>query len=180
MLYSKEVVVISDVHLGTYGCHADELLSYLQSVSPRILVLNGDIIDIWALSKSYFPESHHAVIRHILSMLETGTRIYYLTGNHDELLRRFSRTQLGELIIDNKLLLMLDGKINWIFHGDVFDITMQHSKWLARLGGKGYNLLILLNRAINFVLQKMGRERISLSKRIKDGVKQAVKYIHDF
>ncbi len=80
VLYSKEVVVISDVHLGTYGCHADELLSYLQSVSPRILVLNGDIIDIWALSKSYFPESHHAVIRHILSMLETGTRIYYLTG----------------------------------------------------------------------------------------------------
>jgi UDP-2,3-diacylglucosamine pyrophosphatase LpxH len=177
---SPDIVVISDVHLGTYGCHAAELNAYLKSVSPRILVLNGDIIDGWSFSKNYFPESHWKVLRRLIKMMNEGTRIFYLTGNHDEFLRRFAGVRLGKLKIDDKLLLEHAGKKYWFFHGDVFDVTMKHSKWLAKLGGKGYDWLILINRLVNRVLEKTGRERISLSKRIKNSVKQAVRFIDDF
>ena len=74
----------------------------------------------------------------------------------------------------------MDGKNAWIFHGDVFDVTMKHSKWLTRLGSDGYDLLILINKFVNNLLVKFGKEKISLSKRIKDSVKTAVKYINNF
>ena len=177
---SLDIVVISDVHLGTYGCHAEELHSYLKSISPRILVLNRDIIDGWAFSKNYFPESHWKVLRRIIKMMNEGTLVYYLTGNHDEFLRRFSGIRLGKLKIDDKLLLEHCGKKYWFFHGDVFDLTMKHSKWLAKLGGKGYDYLILFNRLINKILEKTGKEKISLSKKVKGSVKRAIKFISDF
>lgn len=171
---------MSDIHLGTYGCHAKEVLAYLNSIEPETLVLNGDIIDIWQFSKRYWPASHMAVVNKILKMASCGTKVYYLTGNHDELLRRFSDFSLGNLYLSDKLVLTLEDKKAWFFHGDVFDITMKHSKWLAKLGGKGYDLLILLNRAINYMLNKFGRERISFSKKIKNSVKSAVKFISGF
>jgi len=80
-----ELVVISDVHLGTYGCRAKELLNYLKTINPKTLVLNGDIIDIWQFNKRYFP-SHLSVLKHITSLLTNETEVYYITGNHDEML----------------------------------------------------------------------------------------------
>ena len=170
-----ELAVISDVHLGTYGAKATALLQYLQSIQPKTLVLNGDLLDLWQFSKSYFPDTHLLVLKEILSMMEQGVEVHYITGNHDEALRKFVGTRMGNLSIENKLLLNLDGQKAWFFHGDVFDITMQHSKWLAKLGAKGYGMLILLNKFVNFTLKIIGRKQISLSKRIKDGVSQALK-----
>lgn len=175
-----QVVVISDVHLGTYGCHATELQEYLKSVQPDHLILNGDIIDIWQFRKRYFPKSHLKVIKTIVSMASKGTKVSYITGNHDEMLRKFSRSTLGNIELVDKLVLDLNGSKTWIFHGDVFDASIQHSKWLAKLGGWGYDMLILLNRLINWFLLKLGREKYSLSKRIKESVKGAVKFIDDF
>lgn len=175
-----EVVVISDVHLGTYGCHAAELVAYLRSVKPGILILNGDIIDMWQFSKNYFPKKHMQVVKEIIKMASKGIPVYYITGNHDELLRKFTGFELGNLHLCNKLLLDLDGKKAWIFHGDVFDVTMQHAKWLTRLGAIGYDALILLNACTNFIITRFGREKISLSKKIKNSVKSAVKYINQF
>lgn len=175
-----QVVVVSDVHLGTYGCHARELNNYLKSIVPEILVLNGDIIDIWQFSKYYWPDSHMKVVQRVFKMLANGTKVYYLTGNHDEMIRKFGEFKIGNLEIDNKLKLELDGKTAWIFHGDIFDITMKHSKWLAKLGAVGYDSLILLNRFVNFIFIAFGRGKISLSKRIKNSVKGAVKFISDF
>jgi len=175
-----DVCVISDVHLGTYGCHAPELLRYLKSVRPRELVLNGDIVDIWQFSKSYWPAAHMRVVRYLASLAAKGTRIHYLTGNHDELLRKFAGTRLGALRIDNKLVLELPHGRTWLFHGDVFDVTMRHSRWLARLGSHGYDLLILLNRLVNWGLTSLGRPRVALSKVVKDRVKSAVSLISDF
>lgn len=109
-----------------------------------------------------------------------GTKVTYITGNHDEMLRKFSDTTIGNISIVNKKVLDLDGKKAWIFHGDVFDVSIQNAKWLAKLGGYGYDLLILFNRMINYILVKLGKERYSLSKKIKNGVKSAVKYINDF
>ncbi|MTI19977.1 UDP-2,3-diacylglucosamine diphosphatase [Fulvivirga sp. RKSG066] len=175
-----ELVVISDIHLGTYGCRAEDLLRYLKSIKPKKIILNGDIIDMWQFSKRYWPKSHMLIVKHITSLLAKGTEIVYVTGNHDEMLRKFVGFKLGSFSIENKVVLELDNKKAWVFHGDVFDVTMQYSKWLAKLGAVGYDTLILLNTFVNFLLKTLGRGKISLSKRIKDSVKSAVKFINDF
>jgi UDP-2,3-diacylglucosamine pyrophosphatase LpxH len=175
-----DIVVLSDIHLGTVGCNAIELLQYLNSINPKIIVLNGDFVDVWNFRKYYWPDSHMMILRTLLTMMTNGTDIYYLTGNHDEVLRKVSSLQLGPLFIKDKLILELNGEKVWIFHGDIFDITMKHSKWIAKLGGKGYELLILLNHAINTISYKLGYGKISLSKKIKDSVKKAVRFIEDF
>lgn len=175
-----DVVVISDTHLGTYACHAKELGHYLESIQPNILVLNGDIIDIWQFRKRFFPSSHLRVLKSILSMAASGTKVYYITGNHDDLLRRFSDFHLSNVALVDKLVLEIGDKQAWFFHGDVFDASIQNARWLARLGGWGYDLLILINRFINWGLEKIGRERFSIAAAVKKGVKSAVKYIQDF
>lgn len=175
-----EVAVISDVHLGTYGCHAKELLEYLSSIKPKTLILNGDIIDIWQFRKSYFPSQHLEVIKKIISLSTKGTKIYYITGNHDEFLRKFTDLHMGNISLIDKLVLELDDKKAWIFHGDVFDTSITHAKWLAKLGGWGYDILILINRFVNWVLSKFNKEPYSLSKKIKNNVKSAVKFITNF
>ncbi|MFN4083594.1 MAG: UDP-2,3-diacylglucosamine diphosphatase [Bacteroidia bacterium] len=175
-----DICVISDVHLGTYGCQAKALYKYLKSINPETLILNGDIIDIWQFNKNYWPDSHMRIIQRIFKMMSNGTNVFYLTGNHDEMLRKFADFKMGRLQILNKLVLNLDGKTAWFFHGDVFDITMKNSKWLAKLGAIGYDTLILINSFVNWVSAKLGRGKISLSKRIKNSVKKAVKFISDF
>jgi len=174
------IVVISDVHLGTYGCHAKELFDYLKSIQPDRLILNGDIIDIWQFRKRYFPKSHLRVLKQILAMASKGTKVYYLTGNHDEALRRFSDFRMGNIALLDKLILDLpDGKA-WFFHGDIFDHSIQKAKWLAKMGGWGYDLIMRLNGLLNWTLLKMGKEGYSFSKAIKNSVKRAVSYINSF
>ena len=175
-----DLVIISDVHLGTYGCRSVELLRYLKTVNPQQLILNGDIIDMWQFSKQYWPKSHMQVVKHITGLLTKNTEVIYLTGNHDEMLRKFAGFKLGKFTIDNKVILKLDEKQAWIFHGDVFDVTMKHSRWLAKLGATGYDTLILINTFVNWILASFGREKISFSKKVKDSVKSAVKFINDF
>lgn len=180
MKRSVEVAVISDTHLGTYGCKAKELLNYLRSIDPKVLILNGDFIDIWQFKKSYFPESHLEIIKYILNLSLTNCQVIYLTGNHDEFLRKFSPMTFGKIKLLDKHIFELDGKKTWVFHGDVFDSSVQHSKWIAKLGGIGYDYLIRLNNLSNWILSKMGREKYSFSKKIKNNIKKAVKFIGDF
>lgn len=177
-----ELVVISDVHLGTYGCRAKELLYYLKSIKPKIVVLNGDIIDIWQFNKSYWPKSHMKVIKHLMNWLSKGVKVYYITGNHDEMFRKFEGFKMGSFQILNKLIIELDNQEKaWIFHGDVFDVTMQHSKWLAKLGAIGYDTLIIINSLANWISETIfKRGKISFSKKIKNSVKGAVKFINGF
>jgi UDP-2,3-diacylglucosamine pyrophosphatase LpxH len=177
-----DILVLSDVHLGTYGCHAKELLHYLKTIKPKTVILNGDIIDIWQFSKRYWPKSHMKVIKHLMEWMSKGVKIYYVTGNHDEMLRKFVGFKMGSLKIVNKVILELeDNKTAWFFHGDVFDVTMQHSKWLAKLGAAGYDTLILINKGANFISEKIFKKgKLSLSKKIKNSVKTAVKFVNNF
>ena len=177
-----DIVVISDVHLGTYGCHAKELLHYLRSIKPKIVILNGDFIDIWQFSKRYWPKSHMKIVKHLINWISKKVKVYYITGNHDEMLRKFTGLKMGTFHIVNKLVLTLpDNKSAWFFHGDVFDVTMQHSKWLAKLGAVGYDSLIIINRFANFISEKIfNKGKLSLSKKIKNSVKSAVKFINNF
>ncbi len=175
-----QLVSISDVHLGTYGCKAHALLKYLRSIKPDTLILNGDLFDIWQFKKRYFPSTHMKVIKQITTMMAKGTKVYYITGNHDEMMRKFNGFSLGNLEILNHLTLDLDGKRAWFFHGDIFDVVIQNSKWLARIGAIGYDSLILLNSFVNRIYRFFGKGPIRLSKTIKDNVKKSKKYIGDF
>ncbi|QLG46989.1 UDP-2,3-diacylglucosamine diphosphatase [Costertonia aggregata] len=175
-----EVAVISDVHLGTYECHADELITYLNSIQPAILILNGDIVDESRTAKDYFPPSHIKVLRKLLSMASKGTEMYYITGNHDATLRKFSGTSLGTMKVVDKLVLQIDGKLAWFFHGDIFDVSPQNAKRIARLGSFGYKLLITLNRFGNWLSKKRGKERFSFSKKMEKNTKRDSKYMSDF
>lgn len=180
MKRNVDLIVLSDIHLGTFGCHAQELLEYLTSVNPKKIILNGDIIDIWQFRKNYFPKAHLEIIKTLIEFSMTGTEIVYITGNHDEMLRKLSDFEIGNIKLVDKLILNLDGKKAWFFHGDVFDISIQNAKWIAKLGGWGYDVLILGNRVLNYFLLKFGKEKYSLSKKIKNSVKKAVKFIDDF
>lgn len=149
-----DLVVISDLHLGTYGCHAKELLHYLESIEPERVILNGDIIDGWHFSKRYFPKWHMKVVQHLIKWISEQKEIIYITGNHDEMLRKFVGFKMNNFKIENKAVI--------------------------ELGGVGYNILILLNRLVNCFSEKLGRGKISFSKKIKNSVKGAVKHINKF
>ena len=176
-----EIAVLSDLHIGIYGCQHTQILSYLKSIDPNILILNGDIIDIWNYNKYSFSKNHIKIVRYFIEMIDRGTTIYYITGNHDEALRKISGIKLSNLHILDHLVIDVDGKKTWIFHGDVFDATTKGwSKIIAKLGGKGYDILIFINKLINDGLQMIGREKISMSKKIKNSIKSAVKWIANF
>lgn len=175
-----DVVVLSDIHLGTYGCRAKELLNYLRSIQPDMLILNGDIIDGWQFSKRFFPTSHMQVIRELMQFITNGTRVVYITGNHDEMMRKYTDLNIGQFTLADKMVLEIDQKMTWIFHGDVFDNTTQGSaKMIAKLGSNGYGILILFNRMVNALLGFIGREKISISKKIMEGVNKAVAKVND-
>jgi len=176
-----DVAILSDLHLGTYGCRAKEIVTYLKSISPQILILNGDVIDIWQFTKHYFPSTHVAVIKEILNLMTSGTRVIYVTGNHDEMLRHYCDLQLGQFQLTDKLVIEIDHKMIWIFHGDVFDNTTKGSaKFWAKLGSNGYAVLLGFNRFINKFLRFFGHEKVSLSKKVMQKVNESIIKIDEF
>ncbi|MES2621376.1 MAG: UDP-2,3-diacylglucosamine diphosphatase [Bacteroidota bacterium] len=175
-----KVAVISDVHLGFIGCKAKELDRYLKSIEPEILIVNGDFIDIWQFRSYYFPKSHTKVLERIFEFVSSGVKVYYLTGNHDEMLRRYSGLNLGNLELEDKLVLTLNGKQHWFFHGDIFDVTMRGSRWLAKLGTTGYEILILTNKLVNFFLELLGRPKSSFSQKVKVATKRGIKKLSNY
>lgn len=175
-----DIAVISDLHLATYASKAKTLLVYLKSISPDILVLNGDIIDSWRFSKNYFPKSHLKVIRQLLKMVERGVRVVYITGNHDDVFRKFNNVRLGNFSIVNQLELNVVGKRTWIFHGDVFDHIIHHSPWLAKLGAAAYGFFTIFNKVINFFLKFLGGKEMILYKSMSDRIARHGKVLTNF
>ena len=170
-----DLVVLSDFHLGTYGSKAKQISQYLKGIKPEVLVLNGDIVDVWQFSKNYWPTSHMKVIKQLVNLMVNDTKVVYIPGNHDEMMRKFVGTEIGNLTITNQWVTQLNGQNAWIFHGDVLDTTMQHAKWIAKLGAKAYGCLILLNRFLNFLLKIKGFTPYPLSKKLKERAKKAGK-----
>jgi UDP-2,3-diacylglucosamine pyrophosphatase LpxH len=178
---SVDVIVLSDLHLGTYASRASEVLAYLKSVSPQLLILNGDIIDIWQFSKRYFPSAHMAVIQEIIHLLTSGTRVIYITGNHDEMLRRYSNMTLGNFQLTDKIVIEINNKMTWIFHGDVFDHTSKgQAKFWGKLGSNGYAILLGFNKVINRFMKLIGKDKLSFSKNVMKHFHKRITKIDSF
>lgn len=175
-----DISVISDIHLATLASKAKHLLKYLKSIQPKILVLNGDIIDSWRFSRNYFPKTHLKVIRQLVKMIEKGVQVVYITGNHDDVFRKFNNTRLGNFSIVNQFELTVGNQKIWIFHGDVFDHIIHHSPWLAKFGAAAYGLLTGFNKGLNFILRIFGGKDMILYKSMKDRISKEKKVLTNF
>ena len=180
MKRNLDILVISDLHLGTYGSEADEVLAYLDTINANKIVINGDFVDIMLFNKRFWPSSHMKVIKYFLDLISQGKEIYYVTGNHDELMRKFLNFKIQNFKIVNQIALdTAKGKV-WIFHGDVFDFSIQ-TQWLTKLAGFLYDYMIIFNSWINKkIMRPLGRKRLNFSKTIKSNVKTAVQYFANF
>lgn len=173
---------ISDLHLGTKGCQAEKLTSFLKGYECDHLYLVGDIVDGWRLRKGVFwPQAHTNVVRRILTMSKRGTRVTYVTGNHDEFLRRYTGLLMGNIhLVDEATHVTADGRRLLVVHGDQFDVITCCHRWLAVLGDHGYEISLTLNRWLNLFRSRFGYGYWSLSAYLKQRVKTAVGFISDF
>ena len=180
MKRNLDILVISDLHLGTYGSEADEVLAYLDTIDADKIVINGDFVDIMLFNKRFWPSSHMKVVKYFLDLISQGKEIYYVTGNHDELMRKFLNFKIQNFKIVNQVVLDTnEGKV-WMFHGDVFDFSIQ-TGWLTKLAGFLYDYMIMFNSWINKkIMRPLGRKRLNFSKSIKANVKTAVQYFANF
>lgn len=175
-------VWISDIHLGTRGCNAEMLVDFLHAIQCDTLYLVGDIIDGWKLRKGwYWPAAHNEVVRRILKMAHRGTRVVYVVGNHDEMLRDYAGMNLGGVEIVNDIVHhCADGRKLLITHGDAFDTVVLYARWLAFLGDQAYSLLLQLNVVLNRVRRLLKLPYWSLSAYLKKRVKNAVEFVSSF
>ena len=174
-------VFISDVHLGTRGCRADFLASFLREVRCEHLYLVGDVLDGWRLRKSwYWDAAHDEVLRLILGHARGGARVTYIPGNHDEMFR--SWLPLGLEIAGVRLRAeaehtTADGRRLLVLHGDEFDSVVRYARLLALLGDGAYSAALVLNRWFNLARRRLGYPYWSLSAWLKRQVKEAVKAV---
>jgi UDP-2,3-diacylglucosamine pyrophosphatase LpxH len=166
-----EALFISDVHLGSKGSNAEDVLSLLKEYQPETLFLVGDIIDGWLLKRKFrWPQSHTNVLRKILSYSKNDIKVIYIPGNHDDFLREYGEFSFGNVEVHNEYIY----NDTFITHGDLYDGVVK-LKWLGILGSVGYDLAISIDRK----LKKLGMKR-SLSKFLKSKVKEAVKFMTQF
>jgi len=175
-------IFISDLHLGTPGCQAEALLSFLKYNSSESLYLLGDIVDGWQLKRRWFwPQEHNDVIQKLLRRARKGTKVVYVPGNHDEFARHFVNHQFGGVeLLEEAEHTMADGRVLWLTHGDYFDAVVQYAKWLAHVGDNLYELTLRLNRYLSHLRAALGLPYWSLSAYLKHKVKSALNYVTAF
>lgn len=173
---------ISDLHLGTAGCKATQLLDFLKRHDAQTIYLVGDIVDGWRLRKRWtWPQSHNDVVQKLLYKVRKGTRVVYVPGNHDEFARQYKNHVFGgiEVFLETEHT-TANGKRLWVTHGDQFDGVIQYAKWLAYLGDQMYTLVLALNHWVNRLRNRLGMRYWSLSQYLKYKVKDAVSFITAF
>lgn len=175
-------VFISDLHLGFPGCSADHLAHFLRSIHCDNLYLVGDIIDFWYLKKKrYWSQSHNNVVRCILGKAKHDTKVVFIPGNHDEVLRQYDGVTLGNVRLMNQAVHeAADGRRYLLIHGDEYDCIVKNSRFVAMLGSAMYDWLLYANRQVNAVRSKFGHDDWSLARFLKHKVKNAVSYISSF
>lgn len=172
-------IFISDVHLGTRDSKASEVIEFLKATRCKKLILNGDIVDGWALrgGGKWLPE-HTKFVRTVLKKMEKqDTEVIYLRGNHDDILDRFLPINFGNMKIVDEYIHETPQGDYLVVHGDGFDSVTTSHRWMAIAGAKGYELLLGVNRLYNRWRSFRGKEYYSLSKKIKAKVKSAVSFV---
>jgi UDP-2,3-diacylglucosamine pyrophosphatase LpxH len=178
-------IVVSDVHLGTKDSKAHLLNDFLKSHQSENLYLLGDIIDGWKIQQNRlkWKNSHTSVIRRILKIAKSGTKVIYIAGNHDEFLRPLVPYQIdfgGVKILNQHTHDGVDGKKYLLVHGDLFDGITRLAPWVSFLGDRAYDVLLGFNSKFNWIRHKFGFGYWSLSKYLKSKVKKAVDFIFKF
>src|SRR5215475_6854143 len=173
---------LSDLHLGTRGCQARQLINFLRLHDAETVYLGGDIVDGWQLRNGwYWPQAHNDVVQKLLRKARKGSRVIYVPGNHDEFLRDYYGTHFGGIeIVESAVHVGVDGKRYLVIHGDLFDVVIRHARWLALLGNHAYDLAIWLNTYFNAVRRFLGLTYWSLSQWAKLKVKNAVNFIGEY
>jgi len=175
-----KAVIVSDLHLGTKDSKAKEFIEFLDSHPTDLLILNGDIIDGWALNRgAKWKKQHTNAISKILK-ISNKTKVIWVRGNHDEFITEFIGTHFGNIAIVEDYVLDVGDKKYFVFHGDVIDVFITKYKWLAKIGSIGYDLALWLNRWYNRYRAWRKLPYQSISQQIKAGVKSATNYINDF
>lgn len=173
---------LSDLHLGFPGCRADEVLAFLKSVECERLYLVGDVLDLWYMQKGFdWPQSHNDVMRTILGKARRGTRVVYVPGNHDEMLRAHRGTAFGNIRVVNRLIhTTADGRRLLVLHGDQFDSVVQFSRVMAIFGTRAYGSLIRINRGLSCLRRALRLPPWSLARFLKKRVKDASRFNRRF
>ena len=173
---------ISDIQLGTRGCKAEYLHDFLRNTESETLYLVGDIFDAWRLRRSWYrPQAHNDVVRKLLRKARNGTRLIYLTDNHDEALRHYAGMHFGGVrVVNERLHATADGRRLLVVHGDRFDGIVRYARWLALLGDWAYSLAPWINHWFNVIRRQLGFGYWSLSAYLKNKVKNAVRFIETY
>ena len=177
-----KAIIVSDLHLGTKDSKAEEFIEFLDTHPTDLLILNGDIIDGWALDRGTKWKKQHTKVISKLLKLSNKTRIIWIRGNHDEFIQEFIGTHLGAIEIREDYKLDIDNTMEsyYIFHGDVIDVFITKYKWLSKIGAVGYDFALWLNRVYNTYRKWRKLPYISISQKIKESVKVATNYVNDF
>jgi UDP-2,3-diacylglucosamine pyrophosphatase LpxH len=180
MIYQS--IVVSDLHLGTKDSKAEEFIEFLDKHPTNLLILNGDIVDGWALNRGTKWKKQHTKVISKLLQLSNTTQIIWIRGNHDEFIQDFIGTHLGRIEIKEDYKLHINNTMEnyYIFHGDVVDVFITKYKWLSKIGAIGYDFALTLNRWYNHYRKLRNLPYQSISQKIKSGVKAATNYINDF
>lgn len=180
-------VWVSDVHLGTLQCRAGALDAFLKSFKSDTLFLVGDIIDGWYIKANgwYWPSTHNSVVRRILKKTEKqNTRVWYVTGNHDEFLREYVDEHilaLGNIeIVNERVHHTVDGRRLWIVHGDHYDVVLKHYKVIELFGDIAYAAITWSDRQYDFFRRKLGWPRASLVKFVKKNIRLVDEFTDKF
>ena len=171
-----KAIIASDLHLGTKDSQAKEFIEFLEQHPTDLLILNGDIIDGWALNRGAKWKKGHTKAVAALLKLSNKTKIIWIRGNHDEFLTEFIGSHFGNIEIRENYIL----NNYFVFHGDVIDVFITKYKWLAKIGSIGYDFALWMNRWYNRYRAWCKLPYQSISQDIKAGVKAATNYVNDF
>lgn len=175
-------IILSDIHLGSKMSRINDVLEFLEQNTCNTLILNGDIVDGWALKRGgKWLKEHSKFVRKIFKLNEKGKKVIWLRGNHDDFFKDFEGLILGQIeFLEDYVYDSLDGRRMYIFHGDILDVFITKAKWLSHLGSIGYDMILWINRQYNKWRNWRGLPYYSISKDIKNGIKQATKFINKF
>lgn len=174
---------LSDIHLGTRSCQAERLLAFLREYESDYLFLVGDIVDVWAMKRSFFwPAAHNTIVQKVLRMARHSTRVIFVPGNHDEAFREYVGTSFGAVdVVAEYTHVTADGRRLWVTHGDQYDQVTTCHRWVSILGDMSYTVLVHINRLLSLSRRKLGiGGHWSLADYAKRNVLKAVAYIGDF